>query len=125
MQGYLIAPLPCRSHHQELHFDQLLASLSSPFSRSKQFDKSSKMRSLLSLIPFTTLAASSALQQPLHEAPNSQTPLSSKPLVNSTTLQDHITSDNLLKRAKKLFEIAQLGVAEYNHPTRVIGSDGM
>jgi len=82
------------------------------------------MKSLLSLIPFTTLVASSAIQQPLHEAPISQTPLSTKPLVNSTNLQDHISSDNLLKRAKKLFEIAQLGVAEYNHPTRVIGSAG-
>ena len=82
------------------------------------------MKSLLSLIPFTTLAASSAIQQPLHEASHSQAPLNSKPLVNSTALQNHITSENLLKRAKKLFEIAQLGVAEYNHPTRVIGSDG-
>ncbi|TVY90995.1 Aminopeptidase Y [Lachnellula willkommii] len=80
----------------------------------------------LSIIPLTTLAASSALQQYLHEASNSQTSLSSssKPLVDSKALQDHITSDNLLKRAKKLFEIAQLGVEEYNHPTRVIGSDG-
>jgi aminopeptidase Y len=83
------------------------------------------MKFLISLIPLTTLVASSAIQQPLHEASNFQAPLTSKPLVSSTALQDHIASDNLLKRAKKLFEIAQLGVAEYNHPTRVIGSDGM
>ncbi|TVY55891.1 Aminopeptidase Y [Lachnellula cervina] len=80
----------------------------------------------LSIIPLTTLAASSALQQYLHEAFDSQASLSSssKPLVDSKALQDHITSDNLLKRANKLFEIAQRGVEEYNHPTRVIGSDG-
>jgi len=81
----------------------------------------------LSIIPLATLATSSALQQYLHEASHSQASLSSgsKPLVDSKALQDHITSNNLLKRANKLFEIAQLGVEEYNHPTRVIGSDGI
>jgi aminopeptidase Y len=48
-----------------------------------------------------------------------------KPLVNSTELQDLISGDRLLARAKKLFEIAKLGEEEYNHPTRVIGSAGM
>ena len=47
-----------------------------------------------------------------------------KPLVNSSALQDLISGDRLFARAKKLYEIAQLGEAEYNHPTRVIGSAG-
>lgn len=51
-------------------------------------------------------------------------PSGSKPLVNSTELQDLISGDRLLTRAKKLYEIAKLGEEEYNHPTRVIGSAG-
>ncbi|KAF2196091.1 aminopeptidase Y precursor [Delitschia confertaspora ATCC 74209] len=47
-----------------------------------------------------------------------------KPLVNSSALQDHISGDRLMERAKKMFEIAKLGEDEYNHPTRVIGSLG-
>jgi aminopeptidase Y len=47
-----------------------------------------------------------------------------KPLVNSSALQDLISGDRLMVRAKKLYEIAKLGESEYNHPTRVIGSDG-
>ncbi|KAJ0346491.1 hypothetical protein COL154_007981 [Colletotrichum chrysophilum] len=49
---------------------------------------------------------------------------SKRPLVETEALQDTITSDNLLARAKELYEIAKLGEEEYNHPTRVIGSDG-
>jgi len=68
-----------------------------------------------------------ALQIPLLSS-TSQTPLGhpegSKPLVNSTELQDLISGDRLLNRAKKLYEIAKLGEEEYNHPTRVIGSAG-
>lgn len=48
-----------------------------------------------------------------------------KPLVNSSALQDLISGDRLMTRAKKLYEIAKLGEPEYNHPTRVIGSAGM
>lgn len=47
-----------------------------------------------------------------------------KPLVDTEALQDAISADNLLARAKELYEIAKLGEEEYNHPTRVIGSDG-
>lgn len=48
-----------------------------------------------------------------------------KPLVNSTELQDLISGDRLMTRAKKLYDIAKLGEEEYNHPTRVIGSAGL
>ncbi|KAK1570111.1 peptidase family M28 [Colletotrichum navitas] len=49
---------------------------------------------------------------------------SKKPLVETKALQDTISAENLLSRAKELYEIAKLGEEEYNHPTRVIGSDG-
>ncbi|KAI1865762.1 hypothetical protein JX265_008085 [Neoarthrinium moseri] len=48
----------------------------------------------------------------------------SKPLVSTEALQHSIKSDNLLARAKDLYKIAKLGEDEYNHPTRVIGSEG-
>jgi aminopeptidase Y len=56
-----------------------------------------------------------------------QAPLSGKlvkPMIDSEALQASITADNLLKRAEELYEIAKLGEEEYNHPTRVIGSEG-
>ncbi|TEA20648.1 Aminopeptidase Y [Colletotrichum sidae] len=57
-------------------------------------------------------------------APSSTSPSTKKPLVDTEALQDTIHADNLLVRAKELYEIAKLGEEEYNHPTRVIGSDG-
>lgn len=73
-------------------------------------------------------AGASSLQIPLADLPP-QEPLRSaeetKPLVNSSELQDLISGDRLMVRAKKLYEIAKLGEPEFNHPTRVIGSDGM
>lgn len=73
------------------------------------------------------ITSTAALQIPLF-ASNDQAPLKiageSKPLVNTTELQDLVSGDRLLTRAKKLYEIAKLGEAEYNHPTRVIGSAG-
>ncbi|CRK15460.1 hypothetical protein BN1723_010688 [Verticillium longisporum] len=44
--------------------------------------------------------------------------------IDSEALQKLIKGDNLFERAKQLYEIAKLGEAEYNHPTRVIGSEG-
>jgi hypothetical protein len=79
---------------------------------------------IISLLALSALATASVIQHPLNDGFGSQAPLSSKPLVSSEALEGHITSKNLLKRAKKLFEIAELGAAEYNHPTRVIGSSG-
>jgi hypothetical protein len=81
------------------------------------------MYRLLSLVGISSVVAASAIQQPLHE-PASQTPINTKELVSSTTLEAHITQKNLLERAKHLFKIAELGAEEYNHPTRVIGSKG-
>ncbi len=46
-------------------------------------------------------------------------------LVSSSGLQDLIDVNNLLDRAKTLYSIAERGIDEYNHPTRVIGSKGM
>jgi aminopeptidase Y len=72
-------------------------------------------------------AATSARQVPLkddvYSAVGIQSP-SHKPTINSTKLQGDIKIDKLLARAKELSSIAELGVPEYNHPTRVIGSRG-
>lgn len=54
----------------------------------------------------------------------SHSPVTAKELVSSESLQDRIHADSLLKRAKALYSIAELGEDEYNHPTRVIGSKG-
>jgi aminopeptidase Y len=73
------------------------------------------------------ITSATALQVPLLSSSN-QAPLGhphgTKPLVNSTELQDLISGDRLMARAKKMYEIAKLGEEEYNHPTRVIGSAG-
>jgi aminopeptidase Y len=73
------------------------------------------------------ITGATALQIPLLSSSN-QVPLGhphgTKPLVNSTELQDLISGDRLMVRAKKMYEIAKLGEEEYNHPTRVIGSAG-
>ncbi|CAM1505089.1 Fc.00g107260.m01.CDS01 [Cosmosporella sp. VM-42] len=50
--------------------------------------------------------------------------LSSKPLVDTKALQSSIKAENLETRAKEFYNIAKLSEEEYNHPTRVIGSDG-
>lgn len=73
------------------------------------------------------VTSAAALQIPLLSSNNQALlghPSGSKPLVNSTELQDLISGDRLLSRSKKLYEIAKLGEEEYNHPTRVIGSAG-
>jgi aminopeptidase Y len=73
------------------------------------------------------LTGASAFQIPLLSSSN-QSPLGhvneTKPPVDSSELQNLISGERLMTRAKKLFEIAKLGEAEYNHPTRVIGSAG-
>ncbi|KAI1342470.1 Zn-dependent exopeptidase [Xylariaceae sp. FL0016] len=61
-----------------------------------------------------------SVEQTVEAADKSQT----KPKVNSDDLQALITSDNLLARAKDLYDIAKVSEEHYNHPTRVIGSDG-
>lgn len=64
-------------------------------------------------------------QAPLVDAGvNTNTNTNIKPLIDSEALQASISSDNLLARAKELYKIAKLGEDEYNHPTRVIGSEG-
>ncbi len=82
------------------------------------------MNRLLPFIGLSAVAGATAIQQPLHDISSSQALINTKPLISSEELQSYITADNLLERAKRLFEIAELGVDEYNHPTRVIGSAG-
>lgn len=70
--------------------------------------------------------SASSLQQPLL-GESQQSPLSSsasKPLVDSEALQKAISADRLVEMAQDLYEIAELSLHEYNHPTRVIGSEG-
>jgi aminopeptidase Y len=73
---------------------------------------------------FYSLILASPTQHPLLHTADQQTLINTKPLVSSQALQDDINEDNLLKRAKHLFKLAELADHEYNHPTRVIGSDG-
>jgi hypothetical protein len=47
-----------------------------------------------------------------------------KPLVNSKQLQALIKGENLMKRAEEFYKFAQKSEDQYNHPTRVIGSQG-
>ncbi|KAE9993255.1 hypothetical protein EG327_005862 [Venturia inaequalis] len=87
----------------------------------------------LHFIRFAALAACSvsALQvdqipilQSASSKPSFSSSSSKKSLVDTKALQATIESDNLLARAKKLFQIAELSEDEFNHPTRVIGSVG-
>lgn len=82
------------------------------------------MYQLATLLTLSGVAIATSLgQRPLV---GEQTPLiKPKQLVNSTVLEAHILGENLLKRANDLYKIAELGIDEYNHPTRVIGSKGM
>ncbi|KAL4778011.1 hypothetical protein BJX76DRAFT_178844 [Aspergillus varians] len=47
-----------------------------------------------------------------------------KNIVSTEALQADIHVSNLLDRAKILYSLAERGIDEYNHPTRVIGSKG-
>lgn len=47
-----------------------------------------------------------------------------KATIDTDALQARIKPDNLISRAKELYEIAKLGEKQYGHPTRVIGSAG-
>lgn len=78
-------------------------------------------------IALALLGSASAIQHPLYSSEN-QAPISNdgsgKELVSSSALQSHLHGKNLMKRAYDLFDIANLSLEEYNHPTRVIGSKG-
>lgn len=80
----------------------------------------------LALALFDAGSTSSLQQQHPLLADSHQSPLatSKKPLVDSEALQAAISVEPLLERAKDLYDIAKLSLHEYNHPTRVIGSDG-
>ncbi|KAI0484862.1 Zn-dependent exopeptidase [Xylariaceae sp. FL0804] len=47
-----------------------------------------------------------------------------KPLVNSEDIQAAISAESLVKHAESFYDIAKSSEEEYNHPTRVIGSQG-
>ncbi|CAD6451597.1 85665156-610e-47fd-9b50-b442a25ea05c [Sclerotinia trifoliorum] len=84
------------------------------------------LRSTL-ILAAASLATSSIIQQPLKEQGSQSligTKTGTKSLINSSSLQNDIKTENLLKRAHQLYKIAEEGIHEYNHPTRVIGSQG-
>ena len=120
-RGAYLLPLPrrCMCPH-----DSTVVSLLSTTASQQVKESIITMSRLFSFVTLSAIATASVLQQPLHDVSNSQVVINTKPLVSSEVLEGHITKENLLKRAKKLFEIAELGVADYNHPTRVIGSAG-
>lgn len=94
------------------------------------------------MAPYSLLAAAlvtssvSALQIPINLPPQSweQAPVvvsapessvgASKATIDTDALQALIRPDNLMSKAKELYEIAKLGEKQYGHPTRVIGSAG-
>lgn len=76
---------------------------------------------------FSFVAAVAARQIPLQQSLDSHRTIhttTNSGLVSSSKLQSDIDVDNLLHHAKQLSKIADLGIDEYNHPTRVIGSKG-
>lgn len=83
------------------------------------------MSSLL-LSALSCLSVVSAAQIPLGPSSGLQHAIghSGKELVRSAALQKDIDAQNLLLRAEHLYKIAELGMEEHNHPTRVIGSEG-
>jgi len=85
------------------------------------------MRSPIYLALSASFLGGEALQIPFLSSPYQatvQTTGETKPLVDSSALQDLVSKDRLLRRAQELYGIAKLGEDEYNHPTRVIGSAG-
>lgn len=85
------------------------------------------MHANLRLAGLAALGASVLVQAQEQQAPLvdiDESVLGKKPLIDTEALQDLIKGDNLLDRAKELYKIAKLGEGEYNHPTRVIGSEG-
>lgn len=77
-------------------------------------------------VALALLGEASAIQLPLSlpKIPHIPNAVTERKLVDSASLQERIDPDNLLARAKALFEVAGASVDEYNHPTRVIGSEG-
>lgn len=82
--------------------------------------KAQLIKTLAAALLATTAQAQIA-QQPIALSSSSK----QKHLVTSDALQADINEDALQKRAKALYKIAQEGVEDYGHPTRVIGSQGM
>lgn len=85
----------------------------------------------MSVVRFSALlacvGAAIAGQVPLGASTDSQSIIGTTAksgLISSSALQSDIKIENLMHRAKQLSKIADLGIDEYNHPTRVIGSKG-
>jgi aminopeptidase Y len=81
------------------------------------------MHSSLLLLSLSSLAVVSAVLLP--PKAYQQALINKKPLVTSEGIQSHVSPKRLLKSAEDLFELAELSIEEYAHPTRVIGSLGM
>lgn len=85
----------------------------------------------MSVLSISTLLAcvgtAAAAQIPLNQATSNQLvadAIAKNGLISSSALQHDIHAEKLLYRAKELSKIADMGIDEYNHPTRVIGSKG-
>ncbi|KAI0025415.1 Zn-dependent exopeptidase [Xylariomycetidae sp. FL0641] len=85
-----------------------------------------KLLSIGAVVTALQGSALSQLQKPL--SPNvgeaGVSSIHGKPLVNSKDLEASIKTDSLRAHANTLYDIAKYSEHEYNHPTRVIGSDG-
>ncbi|KAF3909486.1 hypothetical protein AA313_de0203418 [Arthrobotrys entomopaga] len=82
----------------------------------------------LSLLATSTLSSPALPKQnPIGDTDDLTTAIlihSHKPLVTEDTLSAAISTKNLLSRAHDLYTAAKISEAQYNHPTRVIGSLG-
>lgn len=88
------------------------------------------------LVAATALSGVSGLQIPLQlhvpkltwspwePSSSASHDLADLPLIDTKVLQDSIKAENLEIKAKDLYQIAKSSEEEYNHPTRVIGSQG-
>ncbi|KAF2670903.1 aminopeptidase Y precursor [Microthyrium microscopicum] len=74
------------------------------------------------LFLLSALGFVSALDQQVLSGPVVHGQHKDKPLIDTKSFQKTIKGDNLLARAKELYEIAKTSQDEWNHPTRVIGS---
>ncbi|KAG5981857.1 hypothetical protein E4U54_006537, partial [Claviceps lovelessii] len=76
-----------------------------------------------SLLALAVGAAAVLVPAPIEAAAGEQH-VSPAPLVSTEALQGSVKMQHLWARAEKLYEIAKRSVAEYGHPTRVVGSQG-
>lgn len=87
------------------------------------------MKSFLSIASTAGLVAGSYIAQiPLGDGQTADKAapavVGSRKEIDSEALQATVDADKLFEMAKDLYKIAKRSEDEYNHPTRVIGSEG-